>query len=359
MFLILKSMASSGYRVTLLPLTDATAKQPETDILTQTGVEVLWDSAGMREVLQLRQDAYDIIIISRPHNAVLALGLARETNPRARVIYDAEALWYRREQLRRRLGLSPTDPRFESEEAELSILRSADHIITVSEEEKRIIEEKVHEKSKIMLWGHPHALNPTKTAYEQRSGILFVGGFMSSPAHNDDAVIYFANAMLPRIQERIPGCRFIVAGSNPPESIRRLSSNSIIVTGYLKDLRQVYEKSRIFVAPIRFAAGAMWKVTEAMSHGLPCVLSTIAAQGIAITDGEEALVANDEKDFIEKSVRLYQDNALWNHIRKRELEYIANNNDPALMDKRLREFLEGVVSRPVDRVEGESAISRT
>ncbi len=335
MYFMLKSMASLGYRVTLLPLSDATPKQPETDALTQMGVEVLWGSVGVRELLRSRQGAYDVVLISRPHNALLAMKLVRETNPEAQVVYDAEALYYRREQLRRGLSLPPVDPRFESEEAELSILGSADWVLCVSQLERKIIENRLGQKDRVIHWGHPHALNPTTTPFERRSGLLFVGGFKSHSSPNEDAAIYFAKTMLPRIRERIPGCQLTVAGSNPPASVRRLASSFVKVTGYLKDLRKLYESCRIFVSPTRFAAGMMWKVTEAMSYGIPCVLSAVAAQGMEISDGKEALVASDEKDFIEKTLRLYQDETLWSRIRERELEYIAKSCDPAALEKSL------------------------
>ena len=342
MFLMLKSMASLGYRVTLLPLTDATGKQPETHLLTQMGVEILWGAIEARQLLEDRRDSYDMVLISRPHNALLAMNLVRETNPKARVIYDAEALWHRREQLRRRLGFRTVDPRFETEEAELSLIRSADYVTAVSPTEQKLIQEKLGEKERVILLGHPHHVAPTETPFENRHDLLFVAGFKSAPGPNDDAAIYFTKHLLPRIQEKIPDVRFIIAGSNPPESVKQLASKSVLVLGYVKNLKELYEKARVFVVPTRFAAGIMWKVTEAMSYGLPCVLSTVAAQGLEIRDGEEALMAVDDDDFVKKAARLYQDGALWTRIREHELEYVAKNCDPAEMENKLGEFLDRV-----------------
>jgi len=205
--------------------------------------------------------------------------LVRRTNPKARVIYDAEALWYRREQLRRRLGFSSSYPRFESAKAEFSIIESADYVISVSDAEKELISQKLGRSSRVILLGHPHAANPTRTPFEERQDLLFLGGSKSSPGPNDDAAIHFARTVFPRIQHKIPGIRFIIARSNVPQSVKRLASDSVLVIGYVEDLKQLYESARVFVAPIRFGSGTMWKVTEARSYALPCVLSTVAAEG--------------------------------------------------------------------------------
>ena len=345
MFSMLESMASLGYPVTLLPLTDATPKQPETDILTRLGVEVLWGSIGVRQLLESRMGGYDIVLISRPHNASLAMNLVRKTNPSARVIYDAEALVFRRAQVMRSMGLMSEDRRFATEEAELSIIRSADYVVTVSEAEKKLIQEKVGDSERIILLGHSHTVAPTVTQFEDRKDLLFLAGFKSArvgPGPNDDAAIHFAKIVLPRIRGEIPGLRFVIAGSNQPQSIKHLASDAVTVIGYVEDIKQLYEKSRLFVAPIRFSAGVLWKVTEAMSYGVPCVLSMAAAQGLEIRDGDEALIARDDKDMVAKTIRLYQDKALWSHIRVHGLEYVAKNCDPSKIEERLDAFLKKI-----------------
>jgi GT2 family glycosyltransferase len=343
MYLMLKTLARLGYKITFLPLLDQTSKQPETEILTQLGVEILWRVSNPVELLRERSGTFDIALISRAPNAIAAAGAIRATNPNTPLVYDAEALGYRREQLARSLGLSGGDPRFESEETEFSIIRSADYVICVSDLEKGIVQQKVARQRAVMLWGHAHKVDPTQTPFEKRSGLLFVGGFKSSPAHNDDAVIYFAKTLLPRIQERIPDCRLIVAGSNPPESITSLASETITIRGYVQNLKELYEKCRVFVAPIRFAAGTMWKVTEAMSYGIPCVLSSVAAQGLRGGEDLKELVATDDEDFIQKTVRLYREESLWNQMRNTELEYVAKNFSPVIMEKDLDNFFKAIL----------------
>ncbi len=359
MFLMLKTLARLGYKISFLPLFDHTPKQPETEILTQLGVEILWGVSNPVELLRERSGAFDIALISRPQNALAIAGAVRATNPNIPFVYDVEALWHKREQLRAVLGAPSTDLRFASEQAELPLINTADDVISVSLPEKEFIENKLPEKNgRVLLWGFPIPTAPTHKSFEDRSGLLFVGGFKSSPAHNDDAAIHLVNGLLPRIRLQKPDCHLTIAASNTPDSVKNLQSDSVTVTesyvkyvdelsgryGDLKDLRELYDSSRVFVAPIRFGAGIMLKVVEAMAAGLPCVVSAIGADGLALTDGQEALVARSDDDFVEKTVRLYSDPQLWSGIRKGGLEFVEKNFNPTNMGKKLDDFLKSILA---------------
>ena len=56
-------------------------------------------------------------------------------------------------------------------------------------------------------------------------------------------------------------------------------------------------------------------VIEAMMAGVPVVGTTIAAEGIGMTDGVEALIADDPDAFAEAVARLYRDRSLWETVR--------------------------------------------
>jgi len=139
--------------------------------------------------------------------------------------------------------------------------------------------------------------------------------------------------------------------------VKNLQSDSVTVTesyvkyvdelsgryGDLKDLRELYESRRVFVAPIRFGAGIMLKIVEAMAAGLPCVVSAIGAHGLGLTDGQEALVARSDDEFVDKTVRLYSDPQLWSGIRKGGLDFVEKNFSPTNMEKKLDDFFKATL----------------
>jgi glycosyltransferase involved in cell wall biosynthesis len=52
-------------------------------------------------------------------------------------------------------------------------------------------------------------------------------------------------------------------------------------------------------------------VIGAMAHGVPCVLSPLAAEGIPVRDGVDARIAASPEAWVEALVALYTDSARW------------------------------------------------
>jgi glycosyltransferase involved in cell wall biosynthesis len=146
-----------------------------------------------------------------------------------------------------------------------------------------------------------------------------VGGFQHKP--NVDAVLYFIENILPLLRERLAGVCFYIVGSKPPDEIKRLADVDIIVKGFVEDLEPLLDRMRINVAPLRYGAGIKGKIGGAMSVGLPSVATSLAVEGMSLTNNKEILAVDSAEAFSEAVVQLYQDEALWNHISENGLKF--------------------------------------
>ena len=115
-------------------------------------------------------------------------------------------------------------------------------------------------------------------------------------APNVDAVLYFAREIFPRILDRIPDAMFQVIGPDPTPEICRLASPSIHILGFVPDVKPIFDRARVSVAPLRFGAGVKGKVNQSMSLGVPTVVTSIAAEGMYLTHGENAMIADRSAD---------------------------------------------------------------
>jgi GT2 family glycosyltransferase len=341
---LLKDLAELGYVITFFPLADGFPYQPETKDLQRMGVEVFYgEGLNLHHHLQERHDFYDVVIVSRPHNAERVMPHLRKFFPRALILYDAEALYSLREAERLRLSGVPLKQGEESEmlRRELGPMRHADSIIVVSEYEKERME--ACGLKNVFRWGYPIRPRPPQKAFEERKGLLFVGGFLQSPSPNEDGVLHFAQAIFPRIQESLR-CGLLIAGTNHLESISRLQSDRIAVVGFVEDLTGYYERSRIFVVPTRYGAGISLKLLEAMGHGVPSVVTPLIARQLGLADGQGVLVGKDDEDFAARVVELYGDEKLWNDLQKEGLSFLQKHFDPEEMKSRLKNFFRSLVS---------------
>ena len=283
-------------------------------------VEVLrgYLARDLRHYLHERADLFDIIIVSRSHNMKMLrakLGEPRTWAPRARVIYDAEAITAMRDVQRRRLlGENIRDAEVKRLlSAELGLARGVDTVFAVSSEEARQFE--AITPGRVHVVAHGLDVAPTTRPFHARSGVLFVGAFHElSP--NADAVLWFLNQVWPTLRARLGNeAQFVVAGPNPPPEVMAHAGDSVRVLGAVTDLRAFYDEARVFVAPTRFTSGIPIKVIHAAAHGVPAVVTSILARQLGWESGRELIATDAAQDFVAAVVALYRDENLWTQVR--------------------------------------------
>jgi glycosyltransferase involved in cell wall biosynthesis len=239
---------------------------------------------------------------------------------RARVIYDAEAIFSFREAEQRRLSGEQVS---EDEVArllaeEMGLTEGVHAVFSVTDRERDYF----RSSGVRTAWtlGHTVALNPTPRNFAGRAGFLFVGAMSGMP--NRDAVLWFGREIWPKLRSLVGGeVSFSVVGAQPPAEIRELPD--VDVLGQVADLTPLYDRSRIFVAPSRLAAGIPIKVQTAAAHGLPVVCTSILAEELGWHNEVELLVADDPEEFAKCCARLYSDPALWQLLRTNALDRVA------------------------------------
>jgi sugar transferase (PEP-CTERM/EpsH1 system associated) len=129
-----------------------------------------------------------------------------------------------------------------------------------------------------------------------RANYVFTGTMDYKP--NIDAVVWFAEAVLPLIRQTRPDAQFHVVGSNPAPQVQKLADiQGVFVTGRVADVRPYVAHATAAVAPMRIARGIQNKVLEAMAMARPMVVTPGALEGIDATPGREVLLAEDAESF--------------------------------------------------------------
>ena len=156
---------------------------------------------------------------------------------------------------------------------------------------------------------------------------LTFSGKMSFHA-NIAGALNLVKHIMPRVWQQRPSVRLIIAGSNPPASLRRLASDPrIMFTGDVPDIRPYIAQAQIAVSPLPYAVGIQNKVLEAMALGTPVIASSHAVAGLRATAGDDVQVADEPDTFAAAILHLLDHRALRHDCRERGLAYIARHHN--------------------------------
>jgi glycosyltransferase involved in cell wall biosynthesis len=344
---ILVEMVEMGHFVTFYPLNFPQEDWASVyqDVPQEVEVMVDYGLPRLEEFFDERDDYYDLIFVSRPHN-MAALGPLLSERPRikkrARVVYDAEALFALRDIEKLRLEgkeLSPEE-RGRLINKEISLAGNCNCIVSVSDRESQ---EFIKYGFKcVRTLGHSLIASPTLNGFDEREDILFVGAMHSPTSPNTDSVIWFSEEILPLIQKTLGrNIKLMVAGPASRSLKSRLNSGAIQVLGKVEDLTNLYARARLFIAPTRFSAGIPHKVHEAAAHGLPVVATTLTGRQLGWNHEEELLLADDAESFAAACVRLYQDCDLWKRLRRSALNRVQRDCSPEVFTETLKDIITG------------------
>jgi GT2 family glycosyltransferase len=286
-----------------------------TEVLQRAGIECLYSpfSLSVSEVVERRGSEFDFIYITRYSVAERHIDAIRRHAPQAKVLFNNADLHFLRE-LRSAIAKKDKEmlgAALRTRDAELAVMRKVDLVLSYNEIEHAVILSHNLDSTRVARcpWvvERPGSVPP----FEARSGIAFLGGYGHSP--NVEAVEYFVRDVMPLLRERLPGVELRLYGSNmPKEMVERFEDEENVSTpGWVPTVEEVYDGCRVFIAPLLSGAGIKGKVIGALAHGVPCVLSPMAAEGTGLRDGLEALIAGTPKAWVDTIARLYEDPSAW------------------------------------------------
>jgi sugar transferase (PEP-CTERM/EpsH1 system associated) len=127
--------------------------------------------------------------------------------------------------------------------------------------------------------------------------LVFTGHMQYRP--NVDAVVWFANDVMPPLRARVPEATFWVVGADPSPAVQALAAlPGVHVTGLVADTRPYLAHAAAVVCPLRIARGIQNKVLEAMAAGRPVIASPGAFEGVRAEAGRDLLVADGAAAFV-------------------------------------------------------------
>ena len=194
-------------------------------------------------------------------------------------------------------------------------------------------------------------------SFAERRHFITIGNFRHEP--NWNAVLYLKETIWPLIKKQLPTAEMHIYGSYVTEKAMQLhnSNDNFLVKGRAENAHDVIKNARVLLAPIRFGAGIKGKLTDAMQCGTPSVTTTIGAESMFGNLPWNGKITNDEIDFANAAVALYQDENIWKTAQKNGIELINNRYNKNVFGKifidRILEIRNGLENHRTNNFIGE------
>lgn len=139
--------------------------------------------------------------------------------------------------------------------------------------------------------------------------VLFIGNYAYEP--NLAAAERLVKYIWPLVIRSCPDARLLLAGPGLdrlpgdliiPESVERL--------GFVSDLDDLYNRTRVVCCPLRVGGGTRLKLIEAAGYARPIVSTRIGAEGLLFTEDTEIILRDDDLGLATACVDLMSDNRL-------------------------------------------------
>jgi glycosyltransferase involved in cell wall biosynthesis len=332
---MLQLLHQDGWHVHLLP-DDGRVSPADVERLLAYGIHV--HAGNVMSWLRKHGATLDAVLLCRLAIAAPYLTPTRRLAPQAMCIFDTVDLHFLREQRAAEVSGSKQMLRqsLASRRRELALIRDSDVSFVVSSVELDMLRRELPQ-SRVALVSNIHQVHGRGIPFSHRRDLLFIGGFGHPP--NEDAVRWFATEIFPLLREHDPSMRLHIAGDITPEAEQALSQPGIEAHGRVEDLSELINRCKVSVAPLRFGAGVKGKVNMAMSYGLPVVVTPIAAEGMHLSDGHNALIAATASDFAQAVWLAYCDETIWTRLSDGGLANVQQHFSPDRALQALRDVL--------------------
>ncbi|GAB6283125.1 MAG: glycosyltransferase [Ignavibacterium sp.] len=203
------------------------------------------------------------------------------------------------------------------------IAKNFDTLFICSEKDKEfLVKRKVHNNINFLRNGIDSAYFKPDNIEYVKYRIIFTGNIPYYP--NRDAVSYFVKDIFPLVTAKYPEAKFYIVGQKPPLQIKQLKSRNIIVTGFVEDIHREYLLSNVNVVPVRFGAGTLNKVIEALALGIPTVATSMSIAGLPPEIRKYIFKADTPEEFVDRISLIFEDEDIRN-VQMKEAQTLVLN----------------------------------
>ncbi len=222
---------------------------------------------------------------------------------------------------------------------EKNMVNKFDAIVALTPEDKKLLHD---EGCTIPVEIAPVGLNTQRfddvkpLDQAQQISVFHLGSMDWLP--NIEAVDWFLKKVWPLITAKTDCIQLHLAGKNMAEEYFRIQLKNVFVEGEIKDAKKFMSDKTVMIVPLLSGGGMRVKIVEGLAAGKVIVSTSIGAEGIACTHGENILIANTAEEFANTILSCLNNPALLNKISANAQLLARNVYDNSRIGKHVAAF---------------------
>lgn len=209
------------------------------------------------------------------------------------------------------------------ESIELHCLQQYDGIITLSPDDKALLEKKGITKPIDVAPSFALLKDELEKIYDPKAPqhLLFMGSGDHFP--NEEGLTWFLDEVMPLVVKVVSEAKLLITGNWSESFKSKYQTANVQFTGFIDDLNPVLKQS-ISISPIRIGSGIRIKIITSMAKGVPVVSTTLGASGIAgLVHEHNIMIADEGELFAKYCIQLLNDPTIRKTLSERcyELSY--------------------------------------
>ncbi len=177
----------------------------------------------------------------------------------------------------------------------------------------------------------------------EETSLIYTGSMDWFP--NEDAAAYFIEDILPTIQKKRPNLKFYVVGQYPSERLKRYGNRpGVMITGRVDDVKPYIARATVYVVPLRIGGGTRLKILEALAMGKAVVSTSVGAEGLNLSAGDEIMIADESATFADGVLQLMENGCMRRGLGDNGRRRVETEYDWRRIGEKLQGLYEAVVA---------------
>lgn len=153
---------------------------------------------------------------------------------------------------------------------------------------------------------------------------------------NQEGIDWFLNEVWPMVHAEFPALKLYLAGRNMSDDLLNRQVPNVQMVGEVENAKNFMISKAIMIVPLLSGGGIRVKIIEGLALGKAIISTSLGAEGIGCTSGEELIVADTPQQWLEGIRSLVNDAQKLKHMKMRGMQLAEQFNNDRITEQLLQ-----------------------